>query len=797
MKRLWVLLLCIPAFAAGTIPNRYIVQLSNDPVAQHAGNRRLLHSTTAERQRRIVRAEQVAARVRIAAVHGRVRGAVETIGNLLFVEIPDADAAKLSSIPGVMQVLPERRFHLLLDHALPIHNVPQAWSQVGISNAGAGIKIALIDTGIDIAHPGFNDGGFTAPAGFPVADSQADLAYTNNKVIVARSYASLFSATDPDPSAADRVGHGTATAMAAGGVMNAGPLATISGIAPQAFLGSYKVFGTPGVNDGAPEDAILSAMEDALNDGMDIVSMSLGSDIAEQFQFDPEVQALSILRSVGVIAVVAAGNNGADPNTIASPGDSPDAITVGASDNDRIFAASAQAAGGNTLVAVPGNGANSSTPIAAPIMDVSGLDGNGLACGSLPANSLSGAIAFIFRGTCTFESKLGNAQAAGAVGALLYDNVAGEAPITMAVGAATLPAEMISNSDGLALKAQLAVGQTATLNFALGPFYTSPAGLASFSATGPNIDDSIKPDLVAVGTNMYTAAQKLDSNGAIYNPGGYAVEQGTSFSTPLVAGAAAVLKQYRPGLTVDQYRSLIVNSAAPAWSDPNTPAHVQQAGAGVLDVLAAINATAALSPISLSFGAGSDTVNSTQNINITNIGGAADTFQLAVVPRDANAPAPQLSTGSVQLAPGASTTISVAFQGSGMTTGQYEGAITVQSTLTGVTSHVSYWYAVAGTDPAHITVLYNASTDAPQPSGTQVQDAIVFRITDASGLPLGGVSPVVKSTTTGARVVAISPLDGYVPGAFALTARLSPTPGANNFQIQAGNVTLQVTITGQ
>src|SRR5204863_393729 len=79
--------------------------------------------------------------------------------------------------------------------------------------------------------------------------------YTNHKVIVARSYASLLATTDPDPSARDRQGHGTGTSMAAAGVQNAGPLATIRGVAPKAYLGNYKVFGSPGVNDTATEDA--------------------------------------------------------------------------------------------------------------------------------------------------------------------------------------------------------------------------------------------------------------------------------------------------------------------------------------------------------------------------------------------------------------------------------------------------------------------------------------------------------------------------------------------------------------
>jgi len=797
MRRLWVFFAWLPAFAAGTLPNRYIVELAAQPVAQHVSDRRLLHSAEAERQRALVRAQQAAVSALVQRAHGRVRGAVENIADALFVEIPDSEAAQLANIPGVARVLPVRMFHLLLDHALVLHNVPQAWSQVGYTNAGAGIRIGMIDTGIDIGHPGFNDAGFTAPAGFPVADSQADLAYTNNKVIVARSYAALFASPDPDPSAADHMGHGTATAMAAAGVTNAGPLATITGVAPQAYLGSYKVFGTPGFNDGASEDAILAALEDALTDGMDIVSLSLGSDLAGLPQGDPEVQALHVLAAAGVIPVVAAGNNGSDPNTIASPGTAPDAITVGASNNDRFFAASAQVQGGNSLIAVPGDGANSPSPITAPLADVSALDGNGLACGAFPANSLAGAIAFIFRGTCTFESKLDNVQAAGAVGALVYDNVATESPVMMAVGAATLPAEMISDQDGLNIKGALSAGQTATLNFALGPFYTNPASLAAFSAAGPNVDFSIKPDLVAVGENMYTAAERLDPTGDIYNATGYAVEQGTSFSTPLVAGAAAVLKQFRPGLTVAQYRSLLIDSAAPASVVPGTAARVQQAGGGVLDVLTAINDEAALAPVSLSFGHGGSSINAVQPLIITNAATVADTFQVAVAPRDSSGPAPILSTASVQLAPGASAPVYVVFQAAGMVPGQYEGNITVQGAHSGVVSHAAYWYAVDSQAPAHITTLYNAGSTAPEPAGSRLDGAVVFRISDASGVPLPGAAPVVTAATAGARVVGISSMDSIVPGAFSLSVRLSSTPGANAFQIQAGSITVQVTITGQ
>ncbi len=491
MRRLWVILLCLPAFCAEVVPNRYIVELSTESVgayvartASRGAGKALLHSAAAQRQRTAIRAQQAAARTRIEAAQGKVLGAVETLNNALVVEIADSQAARLASIPGVVKVLPVHTLRPLLDHALPLHNVPQAWSQVGISNAGAGIKIGMIDSGIDIGHPGFADGGFTMPAGFPLADTQADLAYTNNKVVVARSYANLFATVDPDLSAADHLGHGTATAMVAAGVSNAGPLATISGVAPQAWLGSYKVFGTPGYNSTASDDIIMLAINDAVNDGMDIINLSLGG-LAFNLDADTEAQILDVADSLGVIVVAAAGNGGSDPYTINSPADAPLAIAAGAMNNDRFFADGVVLPDNSSLVAVPGNGTYPSASITGSLTDVFSVDGNGLACSSLPAGSLTGTIALIFRGTCTFESKIDNAQAAGAAAVVVYDNIDGEAIPLMAVGAATLPAVMISNADGLTLKPQAVNGFAVTVQLVPGSVLHQSRGHCEFLGARP------------------------------------------------------------------------------------------------------------------------------------------------------------------------------------------------------------------------------------------------------------------------------------------------------------------------
>src|SRR5207245_9365438 len=96
--------------------------------------------------------------------------------------------------------------------------------RVGVDKAGLRSKLDIIYSGIEISHPGMQDSTLSVPAGFPKMNADSDVAFTNSKVIVARSYASLFSTVEDDISARDVVGHGTATAMAAAGAKNTGPL---------------------------------------------------------------------------------------------------------------------------------------------------------------------------------------------------------------------------------------------------------------------------------------------------------------------------------------------------------------------------------------------------------------------------------------------------------------------------------------------------------------------------------------------------------------------------------------------
>lgn len=777
------------------IPDQYIVELSTEPVALHVARvstRFSLQSAAAASHRALIHTEQAQVRAQLAQQGVTVLESTDTVLNSLIVQTSSTNPTPWTGISNVTHVYPVQIAEPFLDRAVIVNKVADAWAQIGgSSNAGAGMKIAIIDSGIDVNHAAFQNSGLTAPPSFPRVNANSDTAFTNEKVIVARSYVNLLQAKDPDLSARDRSGHGTALGMVSAGGTNAGPLATITGVAPAAWLGSYKIFGSPGTNDTTTTAAIVKAIDDAVADGMDVINLSLGVSVAYRLQEDASVAAVEAAVRAGVIVVVAAGNNGPDPTTIASPATAPDAISVSAQRNDRSYATTVQATGFNPFLALAGSGPAPASAVTGTVADIAALDGNGLACGALPASSLAGHVALILRGSCSFQSKLTNVQQAGAIGAVVYAASSSPDPISMDTGTATLPAEMIANADGVALKQAVSSGQSipVTLSYTPSLVPVNASQLTSFGAAGPSVDSSIKPDLIAVGQDMYMATQSFDSAGEMYSANGYILADGTSFSTPMTAGAAALLKSARPGLTVAQYRSLLVNTASSAAAY----AAIQQSGGGSLNSGASLMATATAAPVSLGFGVGGSFPQATASLTITNVGASADTFTISQQPVGAG-PVPTLSATSVQLAPGASTTISVGFAGSNLAPASYEGFLSIAGANALVETRVPYWYAVASGTPARITVL--DSTPSGKPSSRKTQ-AISFRVTDGQGVPVTNIAPDVTATVGGGSVTRVYSDDKDSPGLFLVDVRLGATAGVNTFHIQLGTLTADVPITGQ
>ena len=357
----WLLVFLVAGFLPLTGQRsqiEYALVLEDPPLAARIQSRKDLRLAATEDRRRQIEAAQSTLRGELERRGFHVAGAVRILENAIFVRASADKLGELRSLPGVRQVASLPPAKLRMDRAAGLVSAPAAWSALGgTDNAGAGIKIGLLDTGIDQNHPAFQDPSLTPPAGFPKYDA-GNLAYTNNKVIVARSYVSVLAAGSPgDPAAdsrpddlspRDRMGHGTALAMIAAGRTNTAPGGlSITGIAPKAFLGNYKIFGSPGLLDYTYGSVIIQALEDAFVDGMDIVSLSLGGPAVygpldkgavcsdPSFPVDPnyicDIRADAVQNAVtrGMLVVAAAGNdadlgvNWPMLNTIGTPGTAP------------------------------------------------------------------------------------------------------------------------------------------------------------------------------------------------------------------------------------------------------------------------------------------------------------------------------------------------------------------------------------------------------------------------------------------------------------------------------------------
>jgi subtilisin family serine protease len=591
--------------------------------------------------------------------------------NAVSVQLNGATLAQLRAAPMVMSAELQGIFRPLAheDPDLTLVHAAEAWTAAGgEANAGAGVKVAIIDSGIDVNHPCFDDSGYAAQAQIGPA------ALTNNKVIVAKVFSNRIKQDHLDPTAVN--GHGTHVAGTV--ACNAHTPAVIngveipydpSGVAPRALLGNYNVF--PGETGEARSEDILQAMEEAYADGFDVANMSLGgarNDGGGAFLLD---NAIDNLDRANMVIAVAAGNEGPGYWTVHYPGAAPRALTAGASTVGHALINIVTVAG-TDYEAVVGDFGPLTSDLTAPLQVVPETNefphGVAIACDDSPAlPDLTGHIALLGRGVCDFTVKVRNAQNAGAVGVIMVDRVE-EAPFLMSHNGLepqpTIPAVMVSLSDGAAIDDH--DGEPATLR-AQAVYVTRPEDtnlMAGFSSQGPTHGDVlIKPDVVAPGADIISSFPQALCD-PLPDEGCWSFLGGTSMATPHLAGAAAVVRGIHPGWSAAQVRSSIVNTAQEGvLRHPETglvTADAMIVGSGLLDVAAATHATAALDPVSKSFGsvpAGSGkSLSST--ITITNIGGASRTFSAAVVD-DVVDGATFTGSGSFTLAPGASQSVTI------------------------------------------------------------------------------------------------------------------------------------------
>jgi minor extracellular serine protease Vpr len=626
--------------AVGVDAGSAIVVLSGDPLSTSPrtrptpGNKIDFSSAAVRAQRALLSAQRndFKAWLRANAPGARVIREYDIALNAVAVQLGGTSLATIRRAPQVTDAQ-HVSLYRPVDNADPdlglVHAI-EAWqtAQVGgAANAGRGVKVGVVDTGIDIRHPCFSD------AGFPSTPQLGDQRFTNNKVIVAKVFHNKAGDRGYTPEAVQD--HGTHVAGTA--ACNLDTPATVngvaipyavSGVAPAAQLGNYNVF--PADVESARSEDIVNALEAAFADGMDVVNMSLGGSASGSR--DLLAMAVDNLDQAGMISAVAAGNSGPGHDTIESPGSAARALTAGASTVGH-FVGAPLVVGASTFAAAAGDFATVSADLTAPLGVVTGsINGLGDACAALPAGSLTGKIGVVSRGVCTFSQKIRNAQGAGAVAAIVVNNVGGD-PSSMGQDGTpnqpTIPAYQVARTAAAPLVA--ANGQTATITAAQAYFRTGNDNImAGFSSQGPT-DASfrrVKPDAVAPGVNVLSSIpnQFCDS------PPCWAFFQGTSMATPHLAGMAAVVLGAHPSWGAGQVRSAIVNTASDGvLTRTANPAVVETdvnvTGAGLANLLNAVGARVALGPVSTSFGSlpGGSGQTRTASITLTNLTGSAVT----------------------------------------------------------------------------------------------------------------------------------------------------------------------------
>jgi uncharacterized repeat protein (TIGR01451 family) len=650
---------------------RVIVEFSDPPLATYAGGISGLQATSiAVTGGNKLNAQSAASRAYVNYLEGLQAQFVSELASVvpsatvdyryqaafngLGMAIDATEIGALLKMQGVKRVYPDQMRHAVMDASLDLINAPALWDDLGGREAaGDGIKVAVVDTGIRAENPMFDGSDFSMPPGYPkgyCVTSPGDPDFQcNAKLIAARWYVPTFSVHVSETlSPLDIDGHGSHTAgTATGNVIDlpAGDIVpvttTISGVAPGAYLMAYKgLFELPDESTASGSDTmLLGALNDALLDGADVISNSWGGGSGSDPNNSPYQSAIQAINAAGVLVVFAAGNSGPGAGTIDCPGCVEEALTVGASTTDRVFANTVDVTGPGTvaeeltgLAGLVGTGPDIASDVEAEIR-YSGVisETNFEGCSPFPTGAFSDTIALIQRGSCSFEDKVNNASDAGAVAAVIFNHSNGPPIVMGGLESTTLPSVFMSLDQGETMRDWITDMVTATARINAETSRIVNANwqdiMASFSSVGPNGDpNALKPDITAPGVNILSASSPVLSGGADFE-----FKQGTSMATPHVAGAAALLAQQHPSWTPMQIKTALTSTSIQEVLKPDgsTDADPFDMGAGRLDLERASMAGLTFSKPSFADGNCGPSC-SWLNTSIENVAGASTTWTVSV-----------------------------------------------------------------------------------------------------------------------------------------------------------------------
>jgi subtilisin family serine protease len=517
----------------------------------------------------------------------------------------------------VKAVYPDELLPLDTDRSPEFIGAPALWSRVGGQDeAGEGVVVGIIDTGIWPEHPSVADDGSypEPPASWTGTACQfgsvtpGDAPFTcNNKLIGASRHMTTFDTFGPAPlpgeffSARDNNGHGSHTATTAAG--NADVLAStgsrVTGIAPRAHVAAYKVCFTVSTGQGSCYSSdSMAAIEQGIEDGVDVMNFSIGGGTTPY----SDVVSLAFLDAyaAGVFVAASAGNSGPGADTVGHR--EPWVTTAAATTTDKSFLGHADLDAGGATLAVSGVSATAGAgpaPVTLSAGVEDGVAGGGascpgvvddeaeaLCCNAFPPGTFTGQIVVCKRGTNARVQKSYNVMQGGAAGMILYNPSAN----TLNADIHSIPSLHIDHVQGANLLAFLAAqsGETATLVRDDTPGQGDV--VASFSSRGgPGQTLGVsKPDVGAPGVNILAGQTPKLAVAAF--PGQadlFQIISGTSMASPHVAGAGALLRQLHPDWTPGQIKSALMMSATTETTvkeDGTTPATPFDIGSGRIDL---------------------------------------------------------------------------------------------------------------------------------------------------------------------------------------------------------------------